>query len=373
MRKSLLVLSLLIFSSGLFAQEDKKQDEEFKPFVKYGLGLIGQTSYQETGDDKGYTMNWAGLKKGFVHTNIFLTPKLSGKLMVGLHSPDVKMFEFHIQYTFNEYIGVKAGRFKGAGPRTHFQDVIYDQEFSEIPFSVTEFARDLRVSDFRRYGIQFQGKYDFIKYKFFWHDGDGLRRSVPSQQFIDKQEGQTSNIGLKLTNFDLFLSLTPIKDVEFGGHVGRSSFPGMGRKSVTHYSGFLYYKPNDFEFKLDYLSYPKVIFDGGVTPGSDDYSLHPYTTLDKKGYSFLAAYNINSQWRAAVRFEQFDQGPLAESSKNYEQLNIYTAGVTFFPIKGNKRNKLVLFYEHFDERKTAPGFSRPNDIIALAYQIQLIR
>ncbi|MDN6280572.1 MAG: hypothetical protein L0J45_06180 [Psychroflexus sp.] len=372
MRKSLLLLSLSLFSVGLFAQEEKK--EEFKPSIKYGIGLVGQTSYQQTSDDQGYTMNWAGLKKGFVHTNVFLTPKLSGKLMVGLHSPQVKVFDFHLQYDFNEYIGVKAGRFKGAGPRTHFQDAIYDQEFTEIPYSVTEFARGMGVADFRRYGIQLQGDWEFINYKLFWHDSDGLRRSVPSQQFIDKQENQESNVGLKLTNFDLFLSFTPLKDAEFGGHVGRSSLPGMGRKSVTHHSLFFYYRPNNFEFKADYLSYPDVIFDGGFTPDSDDFSYHSYNTVNKKGYSLLAGYNFNSQWKASLRYEHFDHGSLGETpSKNYEELDIYTAGITFFPLKGNKRTKLVLFYEHFDESKTTPGFDRPNDIIALSYQLVLIR
>ncbi|MGO3182136.1 MAG: hypothetical protein ACTIJ9_04820 [Aequorivita sp.] len=370
MRKFLLLTSVFLISAGLFAQEE----EEFKPKVKYGIGLIGQTSYQQTGDDQGYVMDWAGLKKGFVHTNVFLTPKLSGKLMIGLHSPNVKMFEFHIQYDFNEYFGVKAGRFKGAGPRTHFQDVIYDQEFTEIPFSVTEFARDLRVPDFRRYGIQAQGKWEFMEYKLFWHDGDGFRTNVPSQQVVDIEQDRKSNVGFKLTNFDLFLSFTPLKDTEFGGHVGRASFAGMGRKSINTYSAFLYYKPNQFEFKLDYLAYPDVVFEDGFKPDSDDFSHHPYNKVDKKGYSVFAGYEFHPQFKFGLRYEHFDHGPLGETpKKDYEQLNIYTAGLTYFPIKGNKRNKLVLFYEHFGEKKTIPGFDRPNDIIALAYQVQIVR
>lgn len=369
MRKLLLLLSVLLVSNVFFAQ-----DEEFKPSVKYGIGLIGQTSYQETGDDQGYIMDWASLKKGFVHTNVFLTPKLSGKLMVGLHSPQIKVFEFHLKYRFNQYFALKAGRFKGAGPRTHFQDVIYDQEFTEIPFAVTEFARGLRVPDFRRYGIQVEGQWEFVNYKLFWHDGDGFRTSTPSQQFIDKDQNRKSDVGLKLTNFDLFLSLTPFRDTELGGHIGRSSFAGMGRNSVTHHSLFLYYKPNKFELKLDYLAYPDVVFEDGFKPDSDDFSYNPYYTVDKKGYSFLTAYNINSQFKVALRYEHFDHGALGDTpNKDYEKLNIYTAGLTYFPIKGNKRNKLSLFYEHFDENKTIPGFDRPNDIIALSYQIFIIR
>lgn len=367
MRKLLLLMSVTLISTGLFAQE-----EEFKPSVKYGVGLLGQTSYQQTNDS--YRMDWAGIKKGFLHTNFFLTPKLSGKVSLGLHTPQIKLVDAFLRYEFNEYIALQAGRFKGAGPRTHFQDAIYDQEFTEIPYSVTEFARGMRVGDFRRYGIEAQGKWEFIEYKLFWHDGDGLRVNPASQQFVDIEQNQKSNVGLKLTNFDLFLSLTPIEDVEFGGHVGRSSLPGMGRKSITHHSLFLYYNPNKFEIKLDYLAYPDVIFEDGFNPNSDDFTFSPYNTVDKKGYSVFAGYDIHPQMKFGLRYEHFNHGKLGETpSKQYEDLDIYTAGITYFPIKGNKRTKLVLFYEHFSEGNTAPGFKRNNDIIALAYQIVLIK
>ena len=370
MRKLLVLTSVCLISIGLFAQEE----EDFKPRVQYGIGMIGQTSIQQTGDDQGYYVDWAGLKKGFIHTNVFLTPKLSGKLQLGYHSPNAKVFEFFIDYKFNDFLSVRGGRFKTGGPRAHFEEVIYDLEFTEIPFSVTEFARDLRIPDFRRYGLQAHGQYKWLGYKLFYHDGDGFGNNPPSEQFIDIDENRQSNVGLKLTNFDIFLSFTPLKHTEFGGHIGKASFAGMGRQSITHHSLFLYYKPNKWEFKLDYLAYPNVIFEDGFVPDSKDFSLHPYYTVDKTGYSLFAGYDINTKFRFGMRYEHFDQGPLGESpTKKYEDLNIYTVGLTFFPLKGNRRNKIVLFYEHFDERNTTPGFHRPNDIIALAAQLFFLK
>ena len=370
MRKLLLLTSVFLISAGLNAQEK----EPFKPRVEYGLGMIGQTSFQQTGDDQGYFVDWAGLKKGFIHTNVFLTPQLSGKLMLGYHSPNAKVFEFYVDYKFDKLLTVRAGRFKAGGPRAHFEEVIYDQEFTEIPYSITEFARGLGIPDFRRYGLQAFGKYEWLEYKLFWHDGDGFGNNVPSQQFVDIEQDRTSNVGFKLTNFDLFLSFTPLKNTEFGGHVGRASFAGMGRQSITHHSLFLYYKPNQFTFKFDYIAYPDVIFEDGFKPDSKDFSLHPYNTVDKSGYSFYAGYDFHPKLKFGVRYESFDHGALGATPKmDYEKLDIYTAGLTFYPLKGNKRNKIVLFYEHFNERNTAIGYSRPNDIIALAAQLFIIK
>lgn len=369
MKKYLLLAVFFILTIALHAQEE----EEFKPRVQYGIGMIGQTTYQQTNDDQGYLMDWAGLKKGFIHTNVFLTPSLSGKLQLGYHSPNAKIFEFYVDYKFHDLFSVRAGKFKGGGPRAHFEDAIYDQEFTEIPYSVTEFARGLRIPDFRRFGLQAHGKWEFIAYKVFLHDGDGLHITPPTQQFIDKEADRKSNVGFKLTNFDLFLSFTPIKDAEFGGHFGRASFAGMGRKSINHYSAFFYYNPNKLEFKLDYLHYQDVIFEDNFVPESDDFSYHPYNTVNKKGYSFYTGYNFHPKLKFGVRYEHFNHGPLGETpSKLYEDLDIYTAGLTYYPLKGSRRNKLVLFYEYFDERNTAPGFSRPNNIIALAAQLFIL-
>lgn len=369
MKKYLLLIVAFAVSFGLYAQEE----EEFKPIIQYGIGMIGQTTYQQTNDNQGYLMDWAGLKKGFIHTNVFLTPRLSGKLQLGYHSPNAKIFEFYVNYKFDDLLSVRAGKFKGGGPRAHFEDAIYDQEFTEIPYSVTEFARGLRIPDFRRFGLQAHGKWEFISYKLFWHDGDGLHTTPPTQQFIDKEADRKSNVGLKFTNFDVFLSFTPLKDAEFGGHYGRASFAGMGRKSVNHYSAFFYYNPNKFEFKLDYLHYQDVIFEDNFVPESDDFSYHPYNTVSKKGYSFYTGYNFHPKFKFGVRYEHFDHGALGDTpSKQYENLDIYTVGLTYFPLKGSKRNKLVLFYERFDESKTAPGFRRPNNIIALAAQLFIL-
>lgn len=116
MKKLVVFTSVFLISLGLLAQEE----EPFKPKIEYGLGMIGQTSYQQTSDDQGYYIDWAGLKKGFIHTNVFLTPQLSGKLMLGYHSPNAKVFEFYVDYKFNDLIAVRAGRFKTGGPRAHF-------------------------------------------------------------------------------------------------------------------------------------------------------------------------------------------------------------------------------------------------------------
>lgn len=366
-----LVLLGAVFLTGQFLSA---QEETFEPQVQYGIGMIGQTSIQQTGDDQGYYMDRAGLKKGFIHTNVKVTPKLSGKLQLGYHSPNAKVFEFYVDYKFNDLIAIRGGRFKTGGPRAHFEEAIYDQEFTEIPFTVSEFARDMRIPDFRRYGLQAHGQWKWVNYKVFYHDGDGFLNVVPSTQFVDANQNRASNVGFKLTNFDVFLSLTPIENAEFGGHIGRASFAGMGRESITHHSLFFYYKPNKWQLKLDYLAYPQVVFDDGFVPDSKDFSLHPYNTVDKNGYSVFAGYDFHPKFKAGVRFERFDQGPLGSTpGKEYEQMDIYTAGVTFFPIEGNRRNKIVLFYEHFDERKTAPGFDRPNDIIGLAAQLFILK
>ena len=119
MRKNLLLLLAFVLTTGLYAQEG-----EFTPSVQYGIGMIGQTSYQKTNDDQGYLMDWAGLKKGFIHTNVFLTPSLSGKLQLGYHSPNAKIFEFYVNYKFDDLLSVRAGKFKGGGPRAHFEEAI---------------------------------------------------------------------------------------------------------------------------------------------------------------------------------------------------------------------------------------------------------
>jgi len=117
----------------------------------------------------------------------------------------------------------------------------------------------------------------------------------------------------------------------------------------------------------------QLIFEDNFVPESDDFSYHPYNTVNKKGYSFYTGYNFHPKLKFGVRYEHFNHGPLGETpSKLYEDLDIYTAGLTYYPLKGSRRNKLVLFYEYFDERNTAPGFSRPNNIIALAAQLFIL-
>lgn len=372
-------VSSLVFSQNVKnneqevkTQKDDTEKKEFKSSIKYGVGVIGQTTVQQTADGSGYNFQPFSLKKGFLHSNFDITEKLSGKFMMKYHGKDVAVLDLFIEYFFNEHFGIRAGRSKGSGPKTHMTMAVYDHDFTEIPFSVTEYARDLRIGDFRRNGLTFLGKYDWLKYSLTLHDGDGTFNYFHSQQFVNVQNPK-HNVGFKLTNFDLHLNLKPIKDVELGGHFGRVSLPGMGRESTNNASGYLYYTPGKWRFKADYLTYDKTIFEDGQMPNFNDYSLHPYKTVNRQGYSFLVAYHITPKLEAAARYEHFDFGKLKEVPKlKYEDLDIYTVGLTFYPMK-NKRNKLSVYYEHFDEKNTIPGFNKPNDVFSIAYQIHFMK
>lgn len=368
-----------------FIKELTGADENsFTPTLKYGIGMVLETIYQQVPKEQGlhkeansrYNFQPAAFKIGFLHTDMDISPKLSASMTWNLHSS--KISDAFIKYNFNPLLNLQIGRFKGAGNRAANETSAYDLDLADFTYTSENQSAAQGAPDLRHYGINVSGNVkNFVRYAFFLHNSDSNRDRYWSSFNDGPSEGQ-GNHGLEFKSWDASLRFFPVKNVEFGGHMGSVNLPGMGFKQAWAYSGFLYYiNPKKYKFKFDYGTFKNVRFtsvdENGntifVSPNNLDYTKHDFVKVNKLGYSFLAGFNITPKIEPVARFEYFNQGNKDISGFNYEKLYLYTAGVNFYLYPNSPRMaKLTAFYQH---RAESGGPSISNDWFGLSYQIVL--
>ncbi|TWP29277.1 hypothetical protein ETU09_03405 [Apibacter muscae] len=360
-------------------------EKSFVPTLKYGIGFVLETLYQEIpkearGHREGssrYNFQPAAFKIGFLHTDMQITPKLGAGITYNLHAN--KISDVFINYDFNPLLSVKIGRFKGSGNRAANETSAYDLDLADFTYTSENQSIDQGAPDLRHYGINLSGFITkYVKYGFFWHNSDSNRDRYWSAANDGPSSGQ-GNHGLEFKSWDASLRIYPIKNIEFGGHIGAVNLPGMGYKQTWAYSGYAYYvNPKKFKFKFDYGTNKQVRFlnpstgDYNLTasPGGNmDYSKYDYKTVNKLGYSFLVGVNVSPRFEPVARFEYYNQGNKEFSGFNYTDLYLYTAGVNFYVYPNSPRMaKITAFYQH---RAESGGPSIANDWFGINYQIVL--
>ncbi|MGM5630220.1 hypothetical protein O2K51_04900 [Apibacter raozihei] len=357
-------------------------ENSFTPTLKYGIGMVLETIYQEVPTNKSvhkeanssYNFQPAAFKIGFLHTDMDITPKLSASVTWNLHAS--KITDAFIKYKFHPLLNVQLGRFKGAGNRAANMTSAYDLDLVDFTYTSENQSTDMGAPDLRHYGINFSGSIkNIVKYDFFWHNSDSNRDRYWSG-FNDGPKEDQGNHGLEFKSWDAALRIFPVKNVEFGGHIGSVNLPGMGNKQAWAYSAFVYYvNPHKYKFKFDYGTHKQVRFvkpDGslaGSIGDNMDYTKHEFRKANKLGYSFLAGVNITPRIEPVARFEYYNQGNKDITGLGYEKLYLYTAGVNFYVYPNSPRMaKITAFYQHRDE---SGGPKIANDWFGLSYQIVL--
>ncbi len=347
-------------------------ENTFIPTLKYGIGFNLETIYEQVPKsstykeaNSSYNFQPAAFKIGFLHTDMIITPKLFASITWNLHAS--KITDVFIKYEPSKLLGIQLGRFKGAGNRAANETSAYDLDLVDFTYTSEHQSTDQGAPDLRHYGINFSGQWKWFKYAFFWHNSDSNRDRYWSGFNDGVTEGQ-GNHGLEFKSWDASLRIFPVKNVEFGGHMGSVNLPGMGYKTTYAYSAFLYYvNPKKYKFKFDYGTNKQEIF--GTPINNMDYTKHNYVKVNKLGYSFLAGANITPHIEPAARFEYYNQGDKAYSGFNYEKLYLYTVGVNFYIYPNSPRMaKITAFYQHRDE---VGGPKIANDWFGISYQIVL--
>lgn len=336
----------------------------FNPDIKIGASAIVQTVLQES-HDGGYQFEPAMLKVGFLHLDMQVSEKLFTSVSWAYHSG--KLSDAFIRYKFNDYLTLQVGRFKSAGTRAGHQTSLYDADFCDFTYTSENMSAALGSPDFRHYGIDVSGRVKWMGYKFTLHDGMSER----TRYFSGTNDGPaTRNNGLTFKNWDASLSFFPIKNVEFGGHVGSINRPGTGKKALFSYSGYAYYiRENKFKIKADFGAYTEPVFD--KKPEDTDFSITDYKTVNKKGVSLLAGIHVTPRIEPVVRYEYFNHGNPAISGESYQDLHMYTLGATYYLFPKDKRKaKISLFYQFRDERR---GDKLSNNWFGISYQVFLMR
>ena len=349
-------------------------ENSFTPRLKYGIGMVLETIYQEVPSNRSmykeansnYNFQPAAFKIGFLHTDMDITPKLSASITWNLHAS--KITDAFIKYNFHPLLNVQLGRFKGAGNRAANMTSAYDIDLLDFTYTSENQSTDMGAPDLRHYGINFSGNIkNIVKYDFFWHNSDSNRDRYWSGFNDGPTEGQ-GNHGLEFKSWDAAIRIFPVKNVEFGGHMGSVNLPGMGYKQAWAYSAFAYYvNPNKYKVKFDYGTHKQVRF---VQPvGNMDYTKHEFNKVNKLGYSILAGVNVTKRLEPVARFEYYDQGNKAISGLGYDKLYLYTAGINYYLYPNSPRMaKITAFYQHRDE---SGGPKIANDWFGLSYQIVL--
>lgn len=332
----------------------------FRPNIKIGAATIVQTVFQET-HDGGYLFEPAALKVGFLHFDMQISEKLFSSVSWAFHSG--KLSDAFLRYTFNDYLKVQVGRFKGAGTRAGHMSSLYDMDFCDFTYTSETMTTDLGASDFRHYGIDLAGRAKWLGYKFTLHNGHTDR----TKYYAGTTDGPAlKNNGLAFKNWDVALNFFPIRNVEFGGHVGSLNRPGMGKEAVYNYSAYAYYvRENKFKIKADFGAYTKPVF--AEQPANDNYGVTEYTKTNKLGASLLAGVQATRHIEPVARYEYFHHGDRALSGEKYESLHMYTVGANFYLFPKEKRKaKISLFYQFRDERG---GEKLDNDWLGISYQV----
>ncbi|MEG0948932.1 MAG: hypothetical protein RR212_05970 [Bacteroidales bacterium] len=377
-KRLMILLSALLLWHTLPAQTAEKKTEAtetientattkkkwFNPDIKIGAGTILQTIFQET-HDGGYTFEPAALKVGFLHFDMQVSEKLFTSVSWAFHSG--KLSDAFIRYTFNPYLTLQLGRFKGAGTRAGHMTSLYDADFCDFTYTSENLSADLGSGDFRHYGIDVSGRAKFIAYKFTLHNGLSNR----THYFAGTNDGPAQgNSSRAFKNWDGALSFYPFNNFEFGGHIGSRNRPGMGKDAVYAYSAYAYYvRDNKFKLKADFAAYTKPVFE--EQPNESDYLSSIYTPAKKLGASFLAGYQLTSRFEPVARYEYFNHGRPEFSGEKYQHLHMYTVGTNFYLFPKEKRKaKISLFYQFRDERG---GEKIDNNWLGVSYQVFFMR
>ncbi|MEG1585457.1 MAG: hypothetical protein RR346_01130 [Bacteroidales bacterium] len=376
MRRLFILLSALcamhIFEVHAEEQNTKENNKiteffkkkKFNPDIKIGAGTILQTVFQET-HDGGYLFEPAALKVGFLHFDMQVSEKLFTSVSWAFHSG--KLSDAFIRYTFNPYLNLQIGRFKGAGTRAGHMTSLYDADFCDFTYTSENMTTDLGSGDFRHYGIDLSGKAKFVAYKFTLHNGLANRTNY----YAGTNDGPAlKNNGTAFKNWDGAISFFPCKNLEFGGHAGSRNRPGMGKDAIYSYSAFAYYTvENKFKLKADFATYTKPVFEEKVD--EHDYTSSVYHPVKKTGASFLAGFQLSSRFEPIARYEYFRHGNREISGEKYEDLHMYTIGTNFFLFPKDKRKaKISLFYQFRDERR---GEKIDNNWMGISYQVFFMR
>lgn len=371
----MILLSVLFVCFILPAQTPEKATEmttttplisikKFKPNIKIGAGTILQTVFQET-HDGGYTFEPAALKVGFLHFDMQVSEKLFTSVSWAFHSG--KLSDAFIRYTFNPYLTLQLGRFKGAGTRAGHMTSLYDADFCDFTYTSENLTADLGSGDFRHYGIDVSGRAKRVAYKFTLHNGLSNR----NHYFAGTNDGPAQkNSSRAFKNWDGAISFYPFSNFEFGGHIGSRNRPGMAKDALYAYSAYAYYvKNNKFKLKADFAAYTKPVFD--EQPNEGDYVSNLYTPVKKLGASFLAGYQLSARFEPVVRYEYFNQGAPEYSNEKYRHLHMYTIGTNFYLFPKEKRTaKISLFYQFRNEKG---GEKIDNNWLGVSYQVFFMR
>lgn len=348
------------------------ENKPSKMSLDVGIGLVGISSFSQADKVAGVAgssstnFNPADFKIGFLHADAYITDKFMASFSLNLHtSANQKVSDMFFKYTPYDFLGVQVGRFKGAGNRAANETSAYDLDLADFAYIAETQNIDMGAPDLRHYGIDVFGKYKWMKYSFFWHKSNKDRTRYWSQVTNDVVPG---NHGINMKSWDFSLRLTPLKNNEFGGHVGQMSRPGMGGKSKPVFSAFYYYEqPKRFKVKLDYVFHYRPIFDSAQKPAENDYTEFPWHAEKKQGISALAGFFANRHIEPVARFEHFYEGKNA--AIGYEALNLYTLGFNYYPFPDSPRvGKFTVFYQKRDERN---GIKLKNDWIGVQYQVVL--
>lgn len=345
-------------------QHENSLKTKFKPNIKIGAGTIIQTIFQET-PDGGSVFEPAALKVGFLHFDMQVSEKLFTSVSWAFHSG--KLSDAFIRYTFNPYLNLQVGRFKGAGTRAGHMTSLYDADFCDFTYTSENLSADLGSGDFRHYGIDVSGRAKWIAYKFTLHNGLSNR----THYYAGTNDGPAQkNNGLAFKNWDGALCFYPFANFEFGGHIGSRNRPGMNKDAIYAYSAYAYYvRENKFKLKADFASYTKPVFEEQVS--ESDYTSSLYHPVKKLGASFLAGYQLTSRFEPVVRYEYFHHGAPALSGEKYEDLHMYTVGTNFYLFPKDKRKaKISLFYQFRQECK---GEKIDNNWLGVSYQVFFMR
>lgn len=341
------------------------------PYINVGVALqvITSISQAEKSDAPGassYNFQPGDFKYGFLHSDAFISDKLSAGFSLSVHSTSTnKISDAYLKYIPFSFLGFQVGRFKGAGNRAVIETSTYDVDFADMSYVGVMQTQDLGTSDYRFNGLNVFGNYKWLRYSFFLHKSNNLRSRAWTQNNNDPVEG---NGGVDFKSWDFSLRFTPVKFLEFGGHMSSSSQQGVGGRSRPAYSGFAYYiTPHKLKVKIDYVFHYRPIFEEGTRPPANDYTLHNWHAEKKQGVSALAGHFVSKHIEPMARFEHFYEGK--EAAIGYKYLNLYTLGLNYYPFPDSPRvGKVTVFFQKRDEKG---GLKLRNDWFGIQYQMVL--